>query len=62
VLAAVFAFNEGDKIRRTIARHPAVREYDLFVVDAVPPTDRSTSCRLASNSSGMRRTAVSVRR
>ena len=33
VLAATFAFNEGEKIRRTIARHPASRQYDLLVVD-----------------------------
>jgi dolichol-phosphate mannosyltransferase len=33
VLAATFAFNEGEKIRRTLARHPAVRDYDLLVVD-----------------------------
>jgi dolichol-phosphate mannosyltransferase len=33
VLAATFAFNEGEKIRRTIARHPRVRPYDLLVMD-----------------------------
>ena len=33
VLAATFAFNEGEKIRRTIARHPRVRNYDLLVMD-----------------------------
>ncbi len=33
MLAATFAFNEGEKIRRTIARHPADRDYDLLVVD-----------------------------
>jgi dolichol-phosphate mannosyltransferase len=33
VLAAAFAYNEGDKIRRTIARHPTPRPYDLMVVD-----------------------------
>jgi glycosyltransferase involved in cell wall biosynthesis len=32
-LAATFAYNEGDKIRRTLARHPAVRSYDLLVHD-----------------------------
>jgi len=32
-LAATFAFNEGDKIRRTLARHPASRDYDLLVMD-----------------------------
>src|SRR5262249_25922488 len=32
-LAATFAFNEGEKIRRTLARHPATRPYDLLVVD-----------------------------
>jgi dolichol-phosphate mannosyltransferase len=33
VLAATFAYNEGEKIRRTIARHPQERPYDLVVVD-----------------------------
>jgi dolichol-phosphate mannosyltransferase len=33
VLAATFAYNEGDKIRRTLARHPAARSYDLLVHD-----------------------------
>ncbi len=33
ILAAAFAFNEGDKIRRTLARHPANRDYDLLVMD-----------------------------
>jgi dolichol-phosphate mannosyltransferase len=33
VLAATFAFNEGEKIRRTIARHPRARPYDLLVMD-----------------------------
>jgi len=33
ILAATFAFNEGEKIKRTLARHPADRSYDLLVVD-----------------------------
>jgi dolichol-phosphate mannosyltransferase len=33
VLAATFAYNEGEKIRRTIARHPDDRKYDLLVFD-----------------------------
>jgi dolichol-phosphate mannosyltransferase len=33
VLAATFAYNEGEKIRRTLARHPANRSYDLLVHD-----------------------------
>src|SRR5580765_2059572 len=33
VLAATFAYNEGEKIRRTLARHPAHRSYDLLVHD-----------------------------
>jgi dolichol-phosphate mannosyltransferase len=33
VLTATFAFNEGEKIRRTLARHPASRTYDLLVLD-----------------------------
>src|SRR5437588_12908124 len=33
ILAATFAFNEGDKIRRTLARHPPGRSYDLMVAD-----------------------------
>jgi len=34
-LVAAFAYNEGDKIRRTIARHPAPdsRSYDLLIMD-----------------------------
>jgi len=32
-LAATFAFNEGEKIRRTLSRHPPDRSYDLLVVD-----------------------------
>src|SRR6478672_7953590 len=33
VLAATFAYNEGEKIRRTLSRHPAQRSYDLLVHD-----------------------------
>ncbi|HEY3045500.1 MAG TPA: glycosyltransferase family 2 protein [Vicinamibacterales bacterium] len=33
ILAATFAYNEGEKIRRTLARHPSNRSYDLLVVD-----------------------------
>ena len=33
VLVATFAYNEGEKIRRTLARHPPGREYDLLVAD-----------------------------
>jgi dolichol-phosphate mannosyltransferase len=33
VLAATFAYNEGEKIQRTLARHPENRSYDLLVVD-----------------------------
>ena len=33
VLAATFAYNEGEKIRRTLARHPPDRPYDLLVAD-----------------------------
>ena len=33
ILAATFAYNEGEKIRRTLARHPAERSYDLLVMD-----------------------------
>jgi dolichol-phosphate mannosyltransferase len=33
VLAATFAYNEGEKIRRTLSRHPADRGYDLLVHD-----------------------------
>ena len=33
ILAATFAYNEGEKIRRTLARHPAERTYDLLVMD-----------------------------
>ena len=33
ILFAAFAFNEGEKIRRTIGRHPATKSYDLLVMD-----------------------------
>jgi dolichol-phosphate mannosyltransferase len=33
ILVATFAFNEGEKIRRTIDRHPRERCYDLLVMD-----------------------------
>src|SRR5437879_2111858 len=33
ILAATFAYNEGEKIRRTLARHPHDRPYDLLLVD-----------------------------
>lgn len=33
ILCVPFAFNEGDKIRRTVARHPKDRGYDLMVMD-----------------------------
>lgn len=33
VLAATFAYNEGEKIQRTLARHPKPRSYDLLVFD-----------------------------
>ncbi len=33
ILAATFAYNEGEKIRRTLSRHPANRQYDLLVAD-----------------------------
>jgi dolichol-phosphate mannosyltransferase len=33
ILAATFAYNEGEKIRRTLARHPGDRKYDLLVFD-----------------------------
>src|SRR5437870_5292263 len=33
ILAATFAYNEGEKIRRTLARHPPNRSYDLLVHD-----------------------------
>ena len=33
ILVATFAYNEGEKIRRTIARHPRDRQYDLLVMD-----------------------------
>lgn len=33
VLVVVFAFNEGEKLSRTLARFPAQRKYDLLVMD-----------------------------
>jgi len=32
-LVAIFVYNEGEKIRRTIARHPCSHDYDLLVMD-----------------------------
>jgi dolichol-phosphate mannosyltransferase len=32
-LAALFAYNEGEKIRRAVDRHPRTRTYDLLVMD-----------------------------
>ena len=62
VLAAAFAYNEGDKIRRTVTRHPQTRSYDLLVMD-----DGSTDGMLESmpNTAGCifatRKTTASVR-
>jgi dolichol-phosphate mannosyltransferase len=33
ILLAVFAYNEGSKIQRTLSRVPAERDYDLLVLD-----------------------------
>ena len=33
ILTAAFAYNEGEKIHRTLARHPRERTYDLLVMD-----------------------------
>lgn len=33
ILTAIFAYNEGEKLRRTINRHPVSRPYDLLVMD-----------------------------
>jgi dolichol-phosphate mannosyltransferase len=48
VLAATFAYNEGEKIRRTLARHPANRSYDLLVHD-----DGSTDGALDDTDAGV---------
>jgi dolichol-phosphate mannosyltransferase len=48
VLAATFAYNEGEKIRRTLARHPADRSYDLLVHD-----DGSTDGALDDTGAGV---------
>ena len=48
VLAATFAYNEGEKIRRTLARHPADRSYDLLVHD-----DGSTDGALDDTAAGV---------
>src|SRR5512140_2815098 len=48
VLAATFAYNEGEKIRRTLARHPAARPYDLLVHD-----DGSTDAALENVDPGI---------
>lgn len=46
-LVAVFAYNEGDKIRRTLARHPEGREYDLLVMDDGSTDGALDHCELA---------------
>jgi len=33
ILVAIFAYNEGERIKRVLARHPKNRNYDLLVVD-----------------------------
>jgi len=33
ILVAAFAYNEGEKIKRTLSRHPEDHEYDLMVMD-----------------------------
>ena len=33
ILCAAFAYNEGQKIQRVLARHPPERNYDLLVMD-----------------------------
>jgi len=33
ILVAAFAYNEGEKIRRTLSRHPPELPYDLLVMD-----------------------------
>jgi dolichol-phosphate mannosyltransferase len=33
ILVASFAYNEGDKIKRVVRRHPKDRSYDLLVMD-----------------------------
>src|SRR6267154_1899098 len=48
VLAATFAYNEGEKIRRTLARHPPDRTYDLLVHD-----DGSTDGALDDTGAGV---------
>ena len=48
VLAATFAYNEGEKIRRTLARHPSGRTYDLLVHD-----DGSTDGALDDTGAGV---------
>ncbi|MBI2217407.1 MAG: glycosyltransferase family 2 protein [Candidatus Rokubacteria bacterium] len=46
VVVACFAYNEGEKIQRTITRHPGDRSYDLLVMD-----DGSTDGALADTPS-----------
>ncbi len=33
ILAAIFAYNEGEKLKKTIERHPIKRNYDLLLMD-----------------------------
>lgn len=41
-LVAIFAYNEGEKIKKVLKRHPQARDYDLLVMDD-GSTDGSTN-------------------
>ena len=62
ILAATFAYNEGDKIRRTLARHPPRAPTICWWPTTVRPTARSTGSTRASSSFGTRPTAASAPR
>ena len=66
ILVATFAYNEGEKIRRTLARHPAQRPYDLLVLDdgstdsALDDVDRRVIVRRNATNQGIGASMKSV--
>ena len=47
ILVAAFAYNEGEKIQRTLSRHPESREYDLLVMDDGSTDGSLDHCKLS---------------
>ena len=66
ILVATFAYNEGEKIRRTLARHPTERPYDLLVLDdgstdsALDDVDRRVIVRRNATNQGIGASMKSV--